>query len=361
MRKAWRMVRSYGVVLVAVSWTLAPARCERIIAFPRDAVVGGRTLDELVADSHTISVWPAAPGLHQPGAAHVAEPLSGRMSHQVIPADTGIFVRLFASGDWDSPQECLDGDEDWKPLPDAIVRMDTRLEDHDERMWLNDVPIEFDWANARVDIEYNVLVPPGTTGPCIEPSGDSPIERKAAISGFVAYIHPPDAGEYVLEYFSPGFGLYTRTFLVEDGLIGDLNRSGTLDAADIDMISSSIREGSVDLVLDRDRNGIVNADDRNAWFAASGTLRGDADLSGTVDFSDFIALSVAYGSEAGWADGDFDGDGVVGFPDFILLSENFGTRTPLAAVPEPAGIWLVLLSTLGLAVVRQRRRQSNWT
>lgn len=54
-------------------------------------------------------------------------------------------------------------------------------------------------------------------------------------------------------------------------------------------------------------------------------LPGDANLDGTVDFSDYLLLNENYGLEnATWSDGDFDGDGIVAFSDYLLLTNNFG-------------------------------------
>ena len=55
------------------------------------------------------------------------------------------------------------------------------------------------------------------------------------------------------------------------------------------------------------------------------SIPGDADGSGTVDFSDFLILSANFGHNVdnGAADGDFDDDGQVSFADFLILSANF--------------------------------------
>ena len=54
-------------------------------------------------------------------------------------------------------------------------------------------------------------------------------------------------------------------------------------------------------------------------------LPGDADESGSVDFSDLLLLNMNFGKkDATWQDGDFDGDGLVSFGDFLLLASNFG-------------------------------------
>jgi len=55
-------------------------------------------------------------------------------------------------------------------------------------------------------------------------------------------------------------------------------------------------------------------------------VSGDADLDGTVGFSDLNILAQNYGqSGLYWQQGDFNGDGVVNFADFQILMENFGS------------------------------------
>ena len=358
MRRILFNQRDNVVVGIVIAWMPAPAWSEPIRAFPEGAVIGGKPLHELVADEMTSRTsWPGAPHLNSGGPVYFADGFSNGTSRQTIPADTGIFVILFGSGEWDSPDECLCEDPNWTPLSDSISRLNSRLESgHDDRMWLDDIPIDFDWVAARNDAKFEVLVAPGTTGPCIEPNGDSPIERKAAFSAFYAYIPFLEPGEHVLEYFSPGVGIRAREFIVLDGLIGDLDRSGAIGAADIDLLSTNIREGSVDLVFDRDRNGTVSSDDRTKWFADAGISLGDIDLNGTVDFADFLVLSGAFGGEGGWADGDIDGNGTIAFPDFLSLSANFGTNNEAATVPEPAGIGLAMFGVLGIIGARRQRR-----
>lgn len=49
---------------------------------------------------------------------------------------------------------------------------------------------------------------------------------------------------------------------------------------------------------------------------------GDIDGNGTVEFADFLILSVNFGTDA--EAGDLNDDGKVDFADFLLLSDNFG-------------------------------------
>jgi len=86
-------------------------------------------------------------------------------------------------------------------------------------------------------------------------------------------------------------------------------------------------------------------------------LAGDLDGDGSVGFPDFLALSANFGQNVGsYAEGDVDCSGDVGFPDFLALSANFGKSLgATAAVPEPSGFGLALVSLLSLMGVRRRR------
>lgn len=92
------------------------------------------------------------------------------------------------------------------------------------------------------------------------------------------------------------------------------------------------------------------------------TYYGDANLSGTVDSTDFNALLAGYGQTTTgiWADGDFNYDGKVNTEDFNYVAGNFGAA-PISApglgavVPEPiSGTTLALLGLLATARRRSR-------
>lgn len=105
------------------------------------------------------------------------------------------------------------------------------------------------------------------------------------------------------------------------------------------------------------------------------TLKGDSDLSGSVDFVDLVAMARNYSaaSGAGWHQGDTDYNGTVDFVDLVALARNYnsailpsgeillGDSSTFAAdwalaqsmVPEPATLGLLAAGTLLLA--RRRR------
>jgi autotransporter-associated beta strand protein len=107
-------------------------------------------------------------------------------------------------------------------------------------------------------------------------------------------------------------------------------------------------------------------------------VRGDANLDGVVNFSDFIILSQNFGKPGSYLEGNFAGNGTVDFSSFVILSQNFGKSAPWSsslvtsneiaaftasseeffrggAVPEPTTLALLLPSLLLLPRRRQRR------
>jgi autotransporter-associated beta strand protein len=90
------------------------------------------------------------------------------------------------------------------------------------------------------------------------------------------------------------------------------------------------------------------------------TLAGDADLSGTVDLTDFTFLAANFNKPSGavWLDGDFNYDGVVNLTDFTYLASNFNQSLTAGGlgttVPEPAMLGLAALA--GFNLIGRRRR-----
>ena len=66
---------------------------------------------------------------------------------------------------------------------------------------------------------------------------------------------------------------------------------------------------------------------------------GDANLSGKVDFTDFVTLARNYGkTNADWSMGDFNYDGKVDFGDLVALARNYNQGGPTVASALSPGV-----------------------
>jgi len=138
--------------------------------------------------------------------------------------------------------------------------------------------------------------------------------------------------------------------------VGDLDGNEIINVADIDLLATHIR-GDKDVAFDLNGDGELDLNDQSTLIEEYlGTQLGDANLDGTIDFADFLALSASFGQSGGWTDGDFDASGDVQFPDFLFLSKNYGAETQaIAAVPEPSGLLLLIAASSWVSWRRRKR------
>ena len=122
-------------------------------------------------------------------------------------------------------------------------------------------------------------------------------------------------------------GLTITELSRRDGPRGDVNGDGNVDVADIDAIASAIGIGSEESAFDLTADDVVDQLDMDYLVeSVLNTKRGDTNLDGRVDFTDFLALATNFGEEdKRWSDGNFGIDDVVNFTDFLVLAENFGS------------------------------------
>ena len=110
-----------------------------------------------------------------------------------------------------------------------------------------------------------------------------------------------------------------------DKLLGDFNDDGAVNVEDIDLLSGAMQGNDTSQMFDLNGDSVIDEDDLTVLTEdILGIRRGDSNLDGVVQFSDFLTLSRNFGQSAGWSSGDFDGDGQVGFLDFLALSRSFG-------------------------------------
>lgn len=167
---------------------------------------------------------------------------------------------------------------------------------------------------------------------------------------------------------------FVRLVTMAGKLACDFDSDGVLGVGDIDLLSVRLREQTTDLAYDVDRNGQVDGLDLVALVEDPDKLKtyvGDANLDGVFDSSDFVQVFAAGLYEDGgdakatWASGDWNADARFDSRDLVAAFQRGGyergPRAAVAAVPEPAG--LVMLLT-GLLVARKgfsfrRRRRTR--
>lgn len=156
-------------------------------------------------------------------------------------------------------------------------------------------------------------------------------------------------------------GGYVPAYLVSHRVIDAASRSGQFSSID-----------GVFLTATRALAVTYNA---SGDVFVTAAIPGDADLNGTVDFSDLLTLAQNYsGTSKSWSTGDFSGDGSTEFADLLTLAQNYGNsvsltggielddllqsrfdadwQRALAIVPEPASACVALAAGF---MVRRRR------
>lgn len=148
--------------------------------------------------------------------------------------------------------------------------------------------------------------------------------------------------------------------------VGDADGDGQFTAYDIDRMFEVSRDLSNNSChFDMTGDGRVWRDDLETLVEQAGTIFGDANMDGEVDFADFLTVSRNYGeTDAGWEMGDFDGDKQVTFGDYLLVSQNFGQvvnsgfAAAAAAIPEPSTAVLLGIAFLPCLALRRRNFRS---
>lgn len=140
-------------------------------------------------------------------------------------------------------------------------------------------------------------------------------------------------------------------------LMGDFDGDGRWTPLDANQLCQGIALTGGNATLDVNRDMSVDAYDLNRFLSLAGSMPGDSDLNGRVEFADFLALSGAFGQDGGWSGGDFNCDGHVGFDDFLVQSSRFGISAQPANIPEPQAFFEILAATMLLLPFRGRRRR----
>lgn len=148
---------------------------------------------------------------------------------------------------------------------------------------------------------------------------------------------------------------------------GDFDGDGMLTAADIDLLSAAVRDGSTDTQFDVDGDGSVASADRTYWVNdLKQTYMGDANLDGEFNSGDMVTVFTVgqyedgIAGNSGWSQGDWNGDGEFDSSDFVVAfaagGYEQGPRAAVASVPEPSSIGLLMLGGLALLARCRLRR-----
>ncbi|MCA9197101.1 MAG: hypothetical protein KDA87_06155 [Planctomycetales bacterium] len=153
------------------------------------------------------------------------------------------------------------------------------------------------------------------------------------------------------------------------GVLGDFDKSGVLDVADINLLSQEVIAGTNPTAFDLDNNNLVNQEDRRVWVEdLFGTYFGDSNLDGEFSSADFVTVFTAGEYEdttpgnSTWGTGDWNGDGDFNSSDFVTAFTAGGyelgprpANAGVASVPEPATSSLIFCVAFALlGVVRKR-------
>ena len=147
----------------------------------------------------------------------------------------------------------------------------------------------------------------------------------------------------------------------------DFDGNGELGVGDIDLLLVEVAARTNNAAFDVNGDGGVNTADVQFLVGDASTLNtwmGDANLDGEFNSGDFVQVFTAglfeTGNPATWGQGDWDGDGVFGSGDFVAAFTDggfeLGPKAQAAAVPEPSGFVLVLISTLTFVAFVRRTK-----
>jgi hypothetical protein len=184
-----------------------------------------------------------------------------------------------------------------------------------------------------------------TTGEVLYQQQDSgALAASGGIVAFDSWHHYRLLLDYNLKKYSAyldGVKLVTEGFVDQNNVLG-----GLADFTDADISALAALGDAASLAL----TGTAYFDNFRVWDG----IPGDFNSDGAIDAADLSTWQAAFGStHVGDADGDLDSDGA----DFLVWQREMGFELPAsvsggAAVPEPAGTALWLVVMVGFSTLR---------
>jgi hypothetical protein len=184
----------------------------------------------------------------------------------------------------------------------------------------------------------------------------------------VTYSFDVAAGEYLwyghMEDNSGGISGIIIRQTAGGGPPGDFDRSGVLDAGDINDLTKQSAGGTNPATYDLNGDAAVNDTDVKVWVKdLFKSYIGDANLDHEFSSSDLVTVLAAgayeVNTEAVWTTGDFNGDGRANTSDLVAALADGGYEAgpppaATAAVPEPTALSLMLVAALSAVALRRR-------
>ena len=176
--------------------------------------------------------------------------------------------------------------------------------------------------------------------------------------GGIATEFPGPYASFLEITYTPGGG----------GLQGDFDKSGSLDAADLDGLTGQSALGTNPAAYDLNGDSLVNKSDVDIWAKdLFGGWIGDANLDHEFNSGDLVTVFTSgkyeTGESAVWSQGDFNGDGLFNTGDLVAAFSDGGyeqgMRAAVSSVPEPCTLNLLLMAMGTAAASRRRFRRDD--
>ena len=168
--------------------------------------------------------------------------------------------------------------------------------------------------------------------------------------------------EEITSKIATAFDLWRAEIISSE--IGDFDRSGVLDVADVDALSEAIRLRQHPSDFNVNNDDFVDLEDLSFWVNhLKQTYFGDSNLDGEFNSSDLVEVFIAgkyeTGEAAGWAEGDWNADGSFDSSDLVAAfvdgGYEQGPRAAVQAVPEPTGLFCLLPALIAIVFSRRRK------